>query len=57
MLFIIACFVYAVNVIKKQRVISDMKTDFINNMTHEFKTPIATISLASEALRAKCNCY
>lgn len=50
MLFIIACFVYAVNVIKKQRVISDMKTDFINNMTHEFKTPIATISLASEAL-------
>ena len=35
----------------KQRQIADMKSDFINNMTHEFKTPIATISLASEALQ------
>jgi two-component system phosphate regulon sensor histidine kinase PhoR len=39
-----------VSVIKKQKVVSDLKTDFINHMTHEFKTPIATISLASEAL-------
>lgn len=35
----------------KQRQISQIKTDFINNMTHEFKTPIATINLALDALK------
>ena len=37
----------------KQKNISEMKSDFINNMTHEFKTPIATINLAIDAIKKK----
>ncbi|SKB85787.1 two-component system, OmpR family, phosphate regulon sensor histidine kinase PhoR [Sphingobacterium nematocida] len=48
---LIGCFAYTLSIIFKQKKISEMKTDFINNMTHEFKTPVATIMIASESLR------
>ncbi len=49
--FIVFTYASALKQLLKQRQISQIKTDFINNMTHEFKTPIATINLALDALK------
>ena len=50
---IIIAYVTTILLLLRQRQISQIKTDFINNMTHEFKTPIATIHLALDALKNK----
>ena len=49
-LSLVLAFFYTINTIRQQKKYTEIKNDFISNMTHEFKTPIATIALASEML-------
>lgn len=48
---VIACLVYLLKIIKHQKQVAEVKNDLISNITHEFKTPIATISVALESIK------
>lgn len=50
LLLAVSFFTYALFIILKQKRLSEMQKDFINNMTHEFKTPIATVNISADVL-------
>lgn len=50
-LFVFSLLYYSIRSLMKQRKITEIKTDFINNITHEFKTPLATLSIAVKLLK------
>lgn len=52
-LTLITLFVIAIKALIKQKKVSDVKTDFINNITHELKTPLATLSISTKILEKK----
>lgn len=53
MLILISLFVIAIKALIKQKKVSDVKTDFINNITHELKTPLTTLSVTTKLLERK----
>jgi signal transduction histidine kinase len=53
LVFVMALFYHSIKSLIKQKKVTDVKTDFINNITHELKTPLATLSIASKSLKNK----
>ncbi len=53
LLFVVVLFFYSIKILIKQKRIVDVRNDFINNITHELKTPLATLAIVSKSLRNK----